>query len=248
MLGYLGIELTDGTRFVLGKNTEAALKGFTVPADANTPELEIMIRAGAFRFKSSAIGTLASASNHSAISTSRMNVALRDSELEGFVDEATGATTLVHQSGYIVVTDAGGENRRVLNTPGQTAACKPSIPGSSSTRKIVGLSQVIIRMSHMILFLLPLLLSGCHPWFKSDFSLKDKPETPPVIMTPEGPYKVGTPSWVQLIDVCMKNGGVRNDCIESLPEDEYERFLIWERGNRRHELLEIRKGLHNDDV
>ena len=138
-LGYLGIELTDGTRFVLGKNTQAALKAFTVPKDANTPEFEIMVRAGAFRFKSSPIGTLVPATNHNAVSTSCLNIAVRNSELEGFVEEATGATTLVHQSGYIVVTDTNGANRRVLNTPGQTAACRPSISGSSGVGKIVGL-------------------------------------------------------------------------------------------------------------
>ena len=79
--------------------------------------------------------------------------------------------------------------------------------------------------------------SGCHPWFKSDFSLKEKPEMPPVLVSPEGyPYRTGTPSWVPLIDACMANGGQRDVCIEELPEQELEKFLKWEQ--RRRDLLE----------
>lgn len=93
----------------------------------------------------------------------------------------------------------------------------------------------------VLTFCLLLLTGGCHPWFKSDFSLQKKPETPPVLMSPDGyPYEAGTPSWVPLIDACIANGGKRSDCIEGLPVQEYEKFLTWEREHRRRQLLEIR--------
>ena len=101
-----------------------------------------------------------------------------------------------------------------------------------------GLSRVMIRF---ITFSLLLVTSGCHPWFKSDFSLKDKPETSPVLMAPDDyPYRPGTPSWVPLIDACILNGGRRHDCIEGLPEQEYKKFLIWEQSHGRRELMKSR--------
>lgn len=85
-------------------------------------------------------------------------------------------------------------------------------------------------------------MCGCHPWFESDLSAGNQPEQPPVLMSPDGyPYRPGTPSWVPLIDACMARGGQRNQCIEGLPSEELEKFLRWEQGQRRHELIRERR-------
>lgn len=99
-------------------------------------------------------------------------------------------------------------------------------------------------MTRVVTFSLLLGVSGCHPWFKSDFSLKEKPEMAPVLVSPDGyPYNVGTPSWVPLIDACMANGGQRDVCTEELPEQELEKFLKWEQLHRRRDLMENRRPL-----
>ncbi|MBT4494831.1 MAG: hypothetical protein HOC70_16420 [Gammaproteobacteria bacterium] len=90
----------------------------------------------------------------------------------------------------------------------------------------------------VITFCLLLSAGGCHPWFKSDFSLKEKTVKPPALISPDGyPYKAGTPSWVPLIDACMTNGERRDVCIEKLPEQELEKFLKWEQRHRRRDLM-----------
>ncbi|MDG2175325.1 MAG: hypothetical protein P8M72_04210 [Gammaproteobacteria bacterium] len=94
----------------------------------------------------------------------------------------------------------------------------------------------------VVFFLLIFSLTACHPWFRMG------PGAPadqvPVITSPDGAqYQPGTPSWVALIDQCMGNGGLRNDCIENLPAEEKSRFDVWEQNQaiNRSRLLEIRR-------
>lgn len=104
----------------------------------------------------------------------------------------------------------------------------------------------MLMMIRVITFSLLLCAGGCHPWFKSDPSLKEKSKNAPVLISPEGyPYKTGTPSWVPLIDACMANGGQRDACINGLPERELDEFLKWEQQHQRRDLLDIRRRLNS---
>jgi hypothetical protein len=104
---------------------------------------------------------------------------------------------------------------------------------------------------------------GCgHPWFKSgDKAPPDqRPElTMPVspdAYTSSGEYVPGTPSWVPLIDVCMRRGGSRVDCIDALPPEELAALERWELKNgekRRERMLRNRQhvpklGVKDDKV
>ena len=83
-----------------------------------------------------------------------------------------------------------------------------------------------------------LLVASCetHPWFKSRFPWEEQPDPnqQPVITNSAGErYHTGTPSWVPLVDDCLREGGNRTDCIDSLPAEELEKFHEWEQNNRR---------------
>jgi hypothetical protein len=86
---------------------------------------------------------------------------------------------------------------------------------------------------------------GCmtHPWFKSRWPWEEPPDPnqQPILTNSAGEtYRPGTPSWVPLIDDCMRAGGDRNDCIDALPPEELEKFQEWERARGRRQLLEKR--------
>ena len=86
------------------------------------------------------------------------------------------------------------------------------------------------------LLLLVLLVSACHPWFKSRPPWADKPDPnqTPVLTNSNGErYRPGTPSWVPIVDDCLRAGGNRTVCIESLPPEELRKFREWEARNAR---------------
>lgn len=62
--------------------------------------------------------------------------------------------------------------------------------------------------------------------------------------TTESGYVPGTPAWVPLIDDCMARGGVRSDCIGSLPPEVLEGFEASEQeaAARRRALMRNRNG------
>jgi hypothetical protein len=96
-----------------------------------------------------------------------------------------------------------------------------------------------------------MICAGCgHPWFKS--GEKALPEQRPELTVPVSPdpntssgeYLPGTPSRVSLIDVCMRRGGSRVDCIDALPPEELAALERWERKNgekRRERMLRNRQ-------
>jgi len=76
-----------------------------------------------------------------------------------------------------------------------------------------------------------------HPWFKSRWPWEDPPDENqrPILTNSAGErYHPGTPSWVPLIDDCIRAGGNRSDCIDNLPRAELEKFKEWEQERRRH--------------
>ena len=88
--------------------------------------------------------------------------------------------------------------------------------------------------------------AGCgHPWFKSG---KKASVESPVIVGPDATgagatdnvYLPGTPTWVPLIDECIRRGQSRNDCINELPQEELAALKQWEQemGQRRRERLQ----------
>lgn len=91
-----------------------------------------------------------------------------------------------------------------------------------------------------------MICAGCgHPSFKSGEKAppEQRPEltvpVPPDPNTASGEYVSGTPSWVPLIDVCMRRGGSRVDCIDALPPEELAALERWERksGEKRRERM-----------
>jgi len=94
-----------------------------------------------------------------------------------------------------------------------------------------------------------LLLTGCHPWFKSRFPWEEQPDPnqKPVITNSAGEtYQSGTPSFVLLIDDCMSAGGSRNECIAALPPESLARLeaMEAERGAMRRQQVEMRHVLN----
>ena len=97
----------------------------------------------------------------------------------------------------------------------------------------------IFFTAKVVIFLPVFALSACHPWFRMGPGAP--PGQIPVIMSQDGTvYVEGTPSWVLLIDQCMSNGGLRNECIENLPPEEKAMFEAWQqnRAGRRRILFE----------
>jgi hypothetical protein len=96
-----------------------------------------------------------------------------------------------------------------------------------------------------------LLVSGCHPWFKSHYPWEDMrdPNQQPVVNTDDGgSYSTGshnpnTPSYVPLIDACLSKGESRSECIESLPPEELAKLEAEEarRGAMRRRQMQWRQ-------
>lgn len=92
--------------------------------------------------------------------------------------------------------------------------------------------------------------AGCgHPWFQSGSGAPA--EQLPELMAPTTPdtapkaYLPGTPSWVPLIDACMRSGRSRGDCIDALPAEQLAELERWERetgAQRRERMLRHRQG------
>ena len=84
-----------------------------------------------------------------------------------------------------------------------------------------------------------------HPWFQSrqQAPADQRPEltaaVPPDPGTASDEYLPGTPSWVPLIDACMREGGSRGACIDALPPEEKAALEQWEQETaaKRRELL-----------
>lgn len=95
-----------------------------------------------------------------------------------------------------------------------------------------------------------LAVSGCgHPGFENRWSSEESPgpRQQPVVTDSEGPsYQPGTPSWVPLIDECMRAGGSRGECIAALPPEELARLEAWEaeQGARRRSQMALRRTLN----
>ena len=82
------------------------------------------------------------------------------------------------------------------------------------------------------------LVASCatHPWFKSRLPWEPAPDPhqQPVITNRAGEsYNPGTPSWVTVVDDCLRAGGSRADCIAELPQAEQQAFDEWEQETRR---------------
>ncbi len=88
------------------------------------------------------------------------------------------------------------------------------------------------------------LVASCmtHPWFKSRFPWEEQPDPnqQPVLTNSAGErYHPATPTWVPLVDNCLRNGGNRTECIDNLPPEELKKFHDWEQHNRRGRRLDI---------
>jgi len=94
-------------------------------------------------------------------------------------------------------------------------------------------------MRLLLICLFSVLISACHPWFRSG---PGAPEDQQPELASETGYVPGTPPWVPLIDACMSNGGTRDECIEALPLDMLEALESWEReiAARRRALMRSR--------
>ncbi len=93
--------------------------------------------------------------------------------------------------------------------------------------------KIFKRIVYVLLAMTMLIVASCatHPWFKSRFPWEEQPDPnqQPVLTNSAGEtYHPGTPSWVPLIDDCIRAGGSRNDCIEALPPEELAKLEAWE--------------------
>jgi hypothetical protein len=99
--------------------------------------------------------------------------------------------------------------------------------------------RVIRGVGWILLTAAVLIVASCttHPWFKSRFPWEDPPDPDqqPILVNSSGErYHPGTPSWVPLVDNCIREGGGRADCIDQLPPDEKAKFHQWEQERRSY--------------
>ncbi len=90
---------------------------------------EVSINSGFFRYSSGKLGKLKQAEgmHHTILKTPTAKIGIRGSSVKGHV-ASNGATTFVHHSGILHVSDLNGENIYRLDTPGQTIHYEPGEP------------------------------------------------------------------------------------------------------------------------
>lgn len=118
---FVRAEMTDGTRFMLGRNGSATLDEFEYDPAAQRGRFDTTIRRGGFQYKSGGIGKLAGAnrSDHTRISTPTAVIGIRGSEAEGIITENSTVVTMTE--GLLTVTNTISNRSVTLSVPGNTA-------------------------------------------------------------------------------------------------------------------------------
>ena len=103
---FLRVEMSDGTRFTVGKNASASIDEFSFSDTNPQGRFAATVNFGGFAYASGSIGKLATR-KHSFITTPTAVLGIRGSQANGNVDEATGETDVVVTAGVI---DMNGNN------------------------------------------------------------------------------------------------------------------------------------------
>lgn len=130
--GMVKIELTEGTKFQLGKNARATLDKLDYSPEDGQGEFGATVLTGAFRYVSGKIADVNPGQQHTQISTPTATMGIRGSELDGEVD-SNGQTTVIHRSGVLEISQINGT---------ETFSVTLTQTGQSTVVKLDGVSPI----------------------------------------------------------------------------------------------------------